>query len=786
MRRLAILAGVLALGAVLAACGAEAPGGSVVKVVRQGDGWQLLRNGQPYTIKGAGGGGSKKLLAECGANSFRTWGADNIRDQLDEAQRLGLSVTVGIWLGHKEHGFDWHDRKAVADQLERARRNVLQYKDHPALLIWALGNEMESGGLGDDPALWTAINDMAEMVHKLDPNHPTMTVVAEIGGNTVRNIHKYCPAIDIVGINTYAGAASIPERYKKAGGTKPYLLTEFGPPGTWEYWKKTPWGAMEEMTSTEKVEWYTKPYRANVIENAGQCLGAYAFTWGNKQEASATWFGMLLPDGSKLPVVDAMQELWSGKPAPDPCPSVQPLKADGPRQLEPGAPLTVNLAAKGAGPLKVEWLLTGEPKSYNTGGANEAAPPVYRQAILKADEHHAELKMPAAPGRYRLFAYVRNNHGGAGVANLALLVKTPAAGQAAGGAWKGVPVYDEAGGKALWIPSGYMGNNGAIKMAQDCTENPHSGNTCIKAEYTAGDNWGGVVWQHPADDWGDKPGGWDLSGASRLSFWARGEKGGETVSFSFGLLDRKSRFYDTANGKLGDVRLTKEWKEYSIDLAGKDLSCIKTGFCWVVAAKGEPVTFYLDDIRYEGIDQATPAKAPAVAAPGKKATLPLAVYDEAGRENVPWIPSGYMGNAGAIRMSEECADNPHAGKTCLKVEYTAGDNWAGVVWQSPANDWKGEQAGGWDVTGAKKLTFWARGEKGGEVVSFSYGLLGRDVKYFDTANGKLGDVKLTKEWKEYSIDVAGKDLTRIKTGFCWVVAGKGEPVTFYLDDVRWE
>lgn len=98
----------------------------------------------------------------------------------------------------------------------------------------------------------------------------------------------------------------------------------------------------------------------------------------------------------------------------------------------------------------------------------------------------------------------------------------------------------------------------------------------------------------------------------------------------------------------------------------------------------------------------------------------------------------------------------------------------------------GEKPGGWNLTGAKQLAFWARGEKGGEVVSFQLGLLGRDKHFFDTAQGKLEGVRVTPEWKEYRIDLAGKDLTRIKTGFAWVAAGQGAPITFYLDDIRYE
>ncbi|MEI6074155.1 MAG: hypothetical protein WCS94_01190 [Verrucomicrobiota bacterium] len=173
-------------------------------------------------------------------------------------------------------------------------------------------------------------------------------------------------------------------------------------------------------------------------------------------------------------------------------------------------------------------------------------------------------------------------------------------------------------------------------------------------------------------------------------------------------------------------------------------------------------------------------------APAAKAVkLPFIVYDERGSANNHYIPSGWMGNAKATKMDDGCATHPHGGKTCLKVEYTATDNWSGIVWQDPANDW-GDQTGGWNLTGAQKLKFWARGEQGDEVVSFKFGILGSDKKFSDSAKGEIADLKLTKDWTEYSIDLAGKDLTRIKTGFCWSVAGQSAPVVFYLDDIRFE
>ena len=121
----------------------------------------------------------------------------------------------------------------------------------------------------------------------------------------------------------------------------------------------------------------------------------------------------------------------------------------------------------------------------------------------------------------------------------------------------------------------------------------------MRASYSAADGFGGVVWQNPANDWGDLPGGRDLSGAKKLTFWARGAAGGETVEFKMGLLGEEKKFPDSASAGLPPVALTKAWKQYTIDLAGKDLSRIKTGFAWVLAGQGKPVTFYLDDVRYE-------------------------------------------------------------------------------------------------------------------------------------------------------------------------------------------
>ncbi len=170
-----------------------------------------------------------ELLAACGANSLRTWGADELEPILDRAHALGLTVTVGIWLGHERHGFDYTDADAVMKQEDDARAAILRYRNHPAVLMWGIGNEMEGYEEGANPAIWMAVDRIAAIAKELDPSHPTMTVMTELGGKRVPCVHRFCPNIDVVGINSYGGAPSIPERYRKAGGTKPYVVTEYGP-----------------------------------------------------------------------------------------------------------------------------------------------------------------------------------------------------------------------------------------------------------------------------------------------------------------------------------------------------------------------------------------------------------------------------------------------------------------------------------------------------------------------------------------------------------------------------
>ncbi|MHB9156128.1 MAG: hypothetical protein ACYC5N_10670 [Endomicrobiales bacterium] len=166
-------------------------------------------------------------------------------------------------------------------------------------------------------------------------------------------------------------------------------------------------------------------------------------------------------------------------------------------------------------------------------------------------------------------------------------------------------VYVDQGAKANhYIPSGWMGDYGDLKINPGCTEGPHGGKTCLKITYSAkmtqGAGWSGVFWQHPANNWGDKQGGFNLSKATRLTFWARGAKGGEKIA-EFKVGGITGEYPDSDSASVGPMELTNQWKQYTVDLKGKDLSAIIGGFAWAAAKDDNPegFTIFLDDITYE-------------------------------------------------------------------------------------------------------------------------------------------------------------------------------------------
>jgi len=398
-----------------------------VEVKQAADGtWQLYRGGQPYYVKGAGGSTHLDKLVEIGGNSFRTWSADDAEEILDEAQRRGLTVMMGLWVGHERHGFDYDNEAAVAAQLERFRKIVLRIKDHPALLLWGIGNEVDL--FYSNTKVWYAVNDIAKMIHELDPNHPTCTVTAGLDSLEVALIKERAPHIDIYGINTYGDLPKVKENLRNFGWDGPYLITEWGPNGHWEV-AKTSWNAPLEQSSDEKARSYRERYANDILADAKYCIGSYVFLWGFKQETTSTWYGLFLDSGEASPALDELEYHWRGRYPENRSPVLASATLNGQAKgediyltAEELFDAVVEVSDPNNDKLEFKWEILRESTDTKAGGDAETRPEGMRGLIRSKKGSSMRFRAPSEEGPYRLFIYVFDGNGHVAYTNLPFYV----------------------------------------------------------------------------------------------------------------------------------------------------------------------------------------------------------------------------------------------------------------------------------------------------------------------------------------------------------------------------
>ncbi len=419
--------------------------GPIPVEIRKVDGRvQMYRDGEPYTILGAGlerppyGEGDMAQLAAHGANSVRTWRTDS-GDQpaqviLDQALELGLTVTMGIEIGRERSGsggigvfdFDYDDEVAVAQQLEQVKQEVLKYKDHPSIIIWGIGNELNLGAT--NPKVWDAVNDISKMIHEVDPHHLTTTMLAGIGKDLADQINERAPDLDLIGIQMYADIENLPRYLKEIGWDRPYMVTEWGATGHWEV-PTTSWGAPIENNSSVKADAYARRYQIAIASDTTHCVGSYVFLWGQKQERTPTWYGMALPNGDRTEAMDVMQHAWTGSWPANRTPRLEEALLDGKTaydnvMLKAGQtyPAEVMSTDPDGDTLTYFWEVMRETTDLGHGGDLESVPERLDTLVAGADQAQVTLTAPNEPGAYRLFVYVYDGQGHGAHANIPFFV----------------------------------------------------------------------------------------------------------------------------------------------------------------------------------------------------------------------------------------------------------------------------------------------------------------------------------------------------------------------------
>jgi len=159
--------------------------------------------------------------------------------------------------------------------------------------------------------------------------------------------------------------------------------------------------------------------------------------------------------------------------------------------------------------------------------------------------------------------------------------------------------------------------------------------------------------------------------------------------------------------------------------------------------------------------------------------------------------TGFMGD-GEIKdgkyiiINERFSDKERPDSACIKISYKLGPNrWGGLYWQNEPDNWG--DLSGMDLSsyGYKKITFWAKGAIGDEIVEFKSGgtaTPGKPYKDSFLATSIPKKVKLSTKWQKYLINLENKNITSVIGGFCWAANDAGNPngLTFFLDEIQFE
>ena len=386
--------------------------------------YTLIRNGKPYFIKGAGGVSNFAQLKAAGGNSIRIWDDVDAGPILDEAQRLGLTVMFGLWVEREMESFDYDDPAAVERQYQRIQRIILKYRNHPALLMWCMGNEWAQGA--DNVKVYDEVNRLTKLAHQLDPNHPVSTAISPDSKRAVWLVSQRCSEVDILAVNSYGLTEQLATFFSEGGWHKPYLISEYGAPAYWET-SLAPWGAPDEPTSQQKLAYVRTFYQKYIDSRPTNCFGAYLFYWGIKQEETHTWFSVFDDKDRATPLVELMHELWRGSIPTNLAPVIDDLSIDGKSIVNQSFPdaegihtASIRVSDPEGDSLRYTWEIKLRAQ---TGTDYVGVPRPSIQGLLSgANASTIRFKLPDKPGAYRLFAAVYDNHNHVATANFSFSV----------------------------------------------------------------------------------------------------------------------------------------------------------------------------------------------------------------------------------------------------------------------------------------------------------------------------------------------------------------------------
>lgn len=388
---------------------------SRVAFEKHGSKWTLLRNGQPYYIKGAHGHTNLELLASIGGNSIMVYEVDLTDSLLDAAQRLGLSVSIVLEVARSRYA-DYSDTAFIYAQRRRIAATIQRYYQHPALLFWVVGNELHLMRR-NNVKMWKEVNELSRLIHAIDKYHPTTTILAAFPSKSYQptQIKFFAPDLDFYSLNIYEFATRIKRESESYvwGFDKPMLVSEWsGDP----YWAcpHTEWDAVIEPNSTANAAVLLHNEHLIFKANEDKCIGGYVFYWGQKQERTHTFFSLILDGKYKTQALENIQYIWTktwpAKFAPR-LDSFAITSAHTKGEYLPADSLfTAYISAKDPEqmPMSMRWEIRSEGYyAGKVGGDSEDTTHLIDHSAAGIPYSTSfSFRTPEEPGQYRLFVYV--------------------------------------------------------------------------------------------------------------------------------------------------------------------------------------------------------------------------------------------------------------------------------------------------------------------------------------------------------------------------------------------
>ncbi|MFG3241628.1 discoidin domain-containing protein [Streptomyces sp. NPDC048157] len=417
--------------------GPEPTNGAVRVSGTQGN-WQLTVDDRPYTVKGLTWGPSiadaPKYLPDVksmGVNTIRTWGTDGSTEPLlDSAAAQGIRVINGFWLqpggGPGSGGcVDYvTDTTYKNSMLTEFARWVEEYKNHPATLMWNVGNESVLGlqncysgtELENQRNAYTGfVNDVARKIHGIDPDHPVTSTDAWTGAWPYYK--RNAPDLDLYSMNSYGSLCKVRQDWIDGDYNKPYIITETGPAGEWEVPDDAN-GVPDEPTDVQKAEGYTKAWNC-ITGHQGVALGATMFHYGTEHDFGGVWFN-LLPDGLRRLSYYAVKKAYTGSTSGDNTPPVI-------------SGMTVSSA--GATPAGGEFTVRADirdpdgdrvtPKIYLSGNYANGDKRLVEANWRAAGDGTFTVTAPEKLGVWKVYIQAEDGHGNAGIETKSVRVVAP-------------------------------------------------------------------------------------------------------------------------------------------------------------------------------------------------------------------------------------------------------------------------------------------------------------------------------------------------------------------------